>query len=170
MRKKTPEEMVAMGRVAAPYGVQGWIKIEPYTETPDSLTRYAAWWVCDEDEWREIAVAEAKPQGKIIVAKLAGVEDRTAAQGLKGALIAVKRSDLPPAGNGEYYWADLINLQVVNLAGEELGTVTSLLATGANDVMQVMGERERLIPFISQVVREVDLQHGVIRVDWGLDY
>lgn len=162
--------MVAMGRVTAPYGVKGWIKIQPYTETLESLTRHTSWWVGEESEWREIAVAEARPHGKTVVAKLKDVEDRAAALSLKGAHIAVKRSQLPKAKAGEYYWADLLGLLVVNLDGEELGTVKNLFATGANDVLRIMGERERLIPFIPQVVCEVNLAQGVVRVDWSLDY
>lgn len=162
--------MVVMGRVAAPYGVKGWIKIQPYTETPDSLTFYSSWWVDTESGWREIAVIQVRPQGKTVVAKLEGVEDRAAAQSIKGASIGLKRRQLPQAKHGQYYWADLVGLQVVNLDGAELGTVKNLFATGANDVLRVLGERERLIPFIPQVVREVNLGEGLMRVDWGLDY
>lgn len=162
--------MVAMGRFSAPYGVKGWIKIRLFAETLESLTRHGTWWVGEESEWREFAVDAARPHGKTVVAKLKGVEDRNAALSLKGALIAVKRSQLPKAKAGEYYWTDLVGLKVVNLDGEELGTVKNLLATGANDVLRVMGERERLVPFIPQVVREVNLTQGVMRVDWDLDY
>jgi 16S rRNA processing protein RimM len=104
------------------------------------------------------------------VAKLQGCDDRAAAQLLKNLHIAVERSHLPAAKEGEYYWADLIGLEVVNLRGEALGVVSALFATGANDVLRVQGERERLIPFIPQVVREVSLDAAAIRVDWGLDY
>ncbi len=162
--------MLVMGRVAAPYGVKGWIKIQPYTETPDSLSFYSTWWLDKEGGWREVGIIEVRPQGKTVVAKLEGVEDRAAAQSLKGTPIGLKRSQLPQAKHGQYYWADLVGLQVVNLDGAELGTVKNLFATGANDVLRVQGERERLIPFIPHVVREVNLGEGVMRVDWGLDY
>ena len=163
-------KMVVMGRITAPYGVKGWIKIHPYTETIEGLTRYATWWLGEEGEWRKTAVIQTRPQGKTLVAKLQGCDDRVAALSLKNLYIAVQRSDLPAVREGEYYWTDLIGLQVVNLNGEALGVVRELFATGANDVLRVQGERERLIPFIPQVVREVSLDSAVIRVDWELDY
>lgn len=163
-------KMVVMGRITAPYGVKGWIKIHPYTETIDGLTRYATWWLGDEGEWRKTAVIQTRPQGKTLVAKLQGCDDRVAALLLKNLYIAVQRSDLPAVRESEYYWTDLVGLEVVNLNGEALGVVRELFATGANDVLRVQGERERLIPFIQQVVREVSLDSAVIRVDWELDY
>jgi len=159
-----------MGRITAPYGVKGWIKIHPYTDTIEGLARYATWWLGEEGEWRKTAVIQTRPQGKTLVAKLQGCDDRAAALLLKNLYIAVQRSDLPAAGEGEYYWTDLVGLEVVNLNGESLGVVRELFATGANDVLRVQGERERLIPFIPQVVREVSLDSAVIRVDWELDY
>ena len=163
-------KMVVMGRITAPYGVKGWIKIHPYTGTIEGLTRYATWWLGEEGEWRKTAVIQTRPQGKTLVAKLQGCDDRVAALSLKNLYIAVQRSDLPAVREGEYYWTDLIGLEVVNLNGEALGVVRELFATGANDVLRVQGERERLIPFIPQVVREVSLDSAVIRVDWELDY
>jgi len=170
VRKKLPEKIAVMGRITAPYGVKGWIKIHPYTEAIEGLTRYAEWWLGKQGEWRKAVVIQSRPQGKTLVAKLQGCDDRAAAQLLKNLHIAVERSHLPAAKEGEYYWADLIGLEVVNLRGEALGVVSALFATGANDVLRVQGERERLIPFIPQVVREVSLDAAAIRVDWGLDY
>ncbi len=162
--------MVVIGRITAPFGVKGWIKIHPYTESIEGLTRYTTWWLGKEDEWRETAVIQTRPQGKTLVAKLQGCDDRAAALSLKNLNIAIERGHLPAAKEGQYYWADLIGLEVVNLNGEVLGVVRELFATGANDVLRVQGERERLIPFVPQVVREVSLNSAVIRVDWGLDY
>jgi len=162
--------MVVLGRISAPFGVKGWLKIQPYTETVEGLARYPAWWLGNGSEWREAAVLQARPQGKSLVAKLQGCDDRAAAQSYKNLQVAVQRSQLPAVKKGQYYWVDLIGLEVVNLKDERLGVVKELLATGANDVLRVQGERERLIPFIPQVVREVRLDSAVIRVDWGLDY
>ena len=162
--------MVVIGRITAPYGVKGWVKIHPYTETIEGLTCYAAWWLGKEDEWRNAPVIQARPQGKTLVAKLQGCDDRAAAQMLKNLYIAVQRSDLPAVREGEYYWTDLIGLEVVNLNGEALGVVRELFATGANDVLRVQGERECLIPFIPQVVCQVSLDAALIRVDWELDF
>ena len=162
--------MLVIGHITAPYGVEGWIKIHPYTETIECMTLHAVWWLGKEGEWREVSVTQSRPQGKALVAKLEGCDDRAAAQLLKSLHIAVQRSHLPAAKEGEYYWADLIGLEVVNLSGEVLGVVNALFATGANDVLRVQGDRERLIPFIPQVVREVNLDAATMRVDWGLDY
>jgi len=159
-----------MGRIAAPFGIKGWVKVQPNTAAPRNLLSYPAWWVGNDGNWRETAVAEAKVQDRAVVARLEGCGDRDAAAALKGLLVAVPRAALPAAREGEYYWADLIGLAVTNTAGQALGQVTGMLETGANDVMVVAGERERLIPFIAEVIREVDLPGGVVRVEWGADY
>lgn len=159
-----------MGRVTGPFGVVGWVKIHPYTETSGSLTRYHTWWMGKAEPYAEHAVTEAKVHGAEVVAKLEGIDDRDAAAMLKGMLVAVPRAELPRPKKDEYYWTDLIGLSVVNAEGVEFGTVKELLETGANDVLVVQGERERLIPFIRQVILDVDLKGRSIRVDWGADY
>lgn len=159
-----------MGRVAAPFGLLGWIKVHPYTENIDGLCDYPSWWLGDARGWREYRVEDARAHGKGLVAKLEGCTDRDAALRLKGCSIAVPRALLPATKQEEYYWADLIGLRVVNTQQEMLGEVQEILETGANDVLRVVGERERLIPFIAQVILEVDLAAGVIRVEWGGDY
>lgn len=159
-----------MGRIAAPFGVKGWVKVQPNTAAVRSLLDYREWWVGRDGEWREWTVADAKAQGRVVVAKLEGCEDRDGAAGLRGASIAVPRAALPAAGSGQYYWADLIGLKVVNTDGQDFGVVTGILQTGANDVLVVDGGRERLIPFIAAVIREVQPASGVIRVEWDADY
>ena len=159
-----------MGRIIAPFGVKGWVKVQPNTAVIQNLLAYRTWWVGGEGDWRERAVAEAKVQGSAVVARLTDCDDRDAAALLQGKPVAVPRAALPQARNGEYYWADLIGLAVVNVAGQDFGRVTQILETGANDVLVVQGERERLIPFIADVIRGVDLASGVIRVEWGADY
>jgi len=159
-----------MGRIIAPFGVKGWVKVQPNTAAIQNLLAYGTWWVGGEGDWRERAVAEAKVQGRTVVARLTGCDDRDAAALLQGKPVAVPRAALPQARSGEYYWADLIGLTVVNTESRELGSIVGLLQTGANDVLVVQGERERLIPFIATVVREVDLASGMVRVDWGTDY
>lgn len=161
--------MIVMGRLGAPFGVRGWIKVQSYTETPDGLMEYSVWWVGREGDWREIEVAEAAVHGKGLVARFDRIADREQAAQLKGLQVAVPRSRLPQTEE-EIYWADLIGLKVVNLQGVGLGVVQGLIATGANDVLEVRGGRERLIPFIGQVITDVDLQAGVIRVDWDADF
>ena len=159
-----------MGRITAPFGVKGWVKVHPLTEAAKNLLAYPRWWVRRGADWQEFEVAEARVQSKAVVARLAGCEERDTAARFRGSEIAVPRTQLPQAGPGEYYWADLLGMSVVNGESQELGSIVDILQTGANDVLVVQGERERLIPFIANVVREVDEAAGVLRVDWGADY
>lgn len=159
-----------MGRVAAPFGVQGWVKIQPFTEEIDGLADFPRWWLGDGESWREIAVDACNAHGAVLAAKLEGCNDRDAAAALKGTQVAVPRDALPRTAKDEYYWSDLIGLAVVNLQGESLGKVSGLLETGAHDVLVVRNGQERLIPFIAQYVIEADIAGGQVRVDWGLDY
>ena len=164
--------MVIMGRIVAAHGIRGWIKIQPFTEYVDSLLDYGSWWIGHEHgPWREVKEEQREAHSKTLVAQLPDCTDRTAAEKLKGLLIAVPRSSLPQQGEGEYYWSDLIGLAVVNEAGVTLGTVTSLLETGANEVLSVQGgSGEILIPFVASAIKQVDLKNKTIRVDWALDY
>jgi len=164
--------MVVMGRIAAAHGIRGWVNIQPFTEYLDSLLDYRTWWIGNEQgPWREVKVEQCEAHGKTLAAQLPGCPDRTAAEKLKGLLIAVPRSSLPEQGEGEYYWSDLIGLAVVNEAGEKLGTVTNLLETGANDVLSVQGESgEILIPFVATAIKRVDVKNRTIHVDWSADY
>ena len=162
--------MVVMGHVTAPFGVRGWIKVRPYTETLDSLLDYPVWWLGKNDEWREYAVLEADVHGKGLVARLDGCDAREAAEALQGSQVALPREQLPEAEENEYYWSDLVGLNVANAQGVELGQVSELLETGANDVLVVKGDRERLIPFVDPIVLEVDVAKRLIRVDWDADY
>ncbi|MCE9639119.1 MAG: ribosome maturation factor RimM [Betaproteobacteria bacterium] len=163
-----------MGRVTAPFGVKGWFKVHALTAQPGNLCEYPVWWLRREGEWREMKVAVAKVQGNTLVAQLAGIEDREAAAALKGFEIGVPREQLPDAKGGEFYWADLIGLRVVNKEQEELGRVARIIETGANDVLVVTqdgaGGEEILIPFIADAIKAVDVAAGVIAVDWGRDY
>ncbi len=163
--------MVVMGKIVAAHGILGWVKVQTYTEYLDSLLDYETWSVGHEKAWRPLQVLEADVHGKVLVAKLEGIADRTAAETYKGLLIAVPRAELPEQEEGEYYWSDLVGMSVENLAGETFGTVDNLLETGANDVLVVKGERgEILIPFIDRVIQQVDLKKRTIRVDWQADY
>jgi len=160
-----------MGRVVAPYAVKGWIKLQTYTEYLDSLLDYAVWRLGRDGNWRDYRLLDGKVHGQTLLASLEGVSDRTDAEALMGLDVAVLRQEMPEAEEDECYWDDLVGLDVVNLAGEALGRVAGLLETGANDVLQVRdGDRERLIPFVEAVVKEVDLEAGRLVVDWGLDY
>ncbi len=159
-----------MGRIVAPYGIRGWVKIQPFTQQPQGLLDYPEWQVGREGQWQTRIVETAKPHGNTVTAKLRGIDDRDQAAVLRGMQIAVSRDDFPEPGAGEYYWADLVGLEVVNEAGAALGQVTEVFETGANDVLVVAGERERLLPFIGPVIRQVDVAGGRIVVDWDADY
>jgi len=165
-----PDDLVVMGRVAAPYAVKGWVKVQTFTEYLDSLLDYPAWWLGKAGKWREVEVLEAKVHGQTLLAHLEGIDDRDAAEALNGFEIAVARDEMPPAEDDEYYWSDLIGFQVVNLAGESLGRLDGFLETGAHDVMQVKGEKDRLIPFTAPIVDRVELEAKRVVVDWGLDF
>ena len=162
-----------MGRITVPFGVKGWLKIHPFTETPESLLAYSSWWVGAEGSWQALEVETAEVHGESVAAKIKGCDDRDAAANFRGRQIAIPRTAFPAPAENEYYWADLIGLEVRNEQDESFGRVTEVFKTGANDVLVVESEgdgRERLIPFLESVVRRVDLQGRVIRVDWGLDY
>jgi len=164
--------MVIMGRVASAHGIRGWVKIQPYTEYLDSLMDYATWWIGPErGPWREVAVQQREVHNKTLAALLPDCPDRTAAEKLKGLLIAVPRNSLPEQPDDEYYWSDLIGLAVVNDAGVALGTVANLLETGANQVLSVQGDSGViLIPFVASAIKQVDVKNKIIRVDWSADY
>ncbi|TAJ79162.1 MAG: ribosome maturation factor RimM [Gallionellaceae bacterium] len=165
--------MVVMGRIVGAQGILGWVKVQTFTEYLDGLLDYDDWYIGnDKQPWRKIQVLDANVHGKVLVAKLDGIVDRTAAEKCKGLLVAVHRDSFPGQEEGEYYWSDLIGMKVVNLADEELGAVDTLLETGANDVLSVrdVGGKEILIPFIASVIQQVRLDDKVIRVDWQADY
>jgi 16S rRNA processing protein RimM len=171
-KRNETDPMVIMGRVAGAQGILGWVKLKTYTEFADSLAEFPVWWLGEEQgPWHEISVEKFALQSKGLIAKFPGCNDRTTAEKYKGLLVAVPRSSLPQQAEGEYYWADLIGLDVVNLAGERLGKVGNLMDTGANQVLCVAGESgELLIPFIASVIQQVDVAGKVIRVDWSADY
>ena len=159
-----------MGRITAPFGIKGWVKLQSFTQAPENLQAYPSVWVAMGSTWQEHALEEARVHGTAVVAKLAGCDDRDAAARYRGRDVAVPRAALPEPARNEFYWADLIGLQVVNAEGEKLGRVDEVFETGANDVLVVKGDRERLIPFTEQAIKQVDTAGGVIRVDWGSDY
>jgi len=162
-------DLVTVGQVAGLFGVHGWVKVYSYTRPREAILKYNPWQVRTPSGWRSFALETGHAHGKGIVARLEGVSDRDQARHLIGAEIAVRSEQLPAPKAGEYYWTQLEGLRVINLLGQELGTVSHLFETGGNDVMVVQGERERLIPFTAQVIRRVDLVQGEIRVDWAME-
>lgn len=162
--------MVIMGRIVAPYGIYGWVKVQPHTEMLDGLLDYADWWLGRDSQWLQHEVETARVHGATLLVKFKDVVDRDAAFALKGKQIAVPRAQLPEPDENEYYWTDLIGLQVTNLQGVDLGKVIDVFETGANDVLVAKGDRERLIPFVGQVVLDVNLEAGTMQVDWDAEF
>jgi len=165
------EDLVVMGFVRGAFGVRGWVKVHADTEFTDSLFDYPVWWLGSNGKWQAYTFVDGQVRPKELVAQLEGIEGRDQAEALRGMQIAVPRAELPEAEEGEYYWTDLIGLQVSNLQGVVFGSVIELMETGANDVLVVDdGQQRRLIPFVDAVVSEVDLDQRRITVDWGADY
>lgn len=162
---------VVLGRVIGLFGVQGWVKVHSDTRPRENILDYPVWQLDAPGGWQPRRLLRGRAHGKGIVVQLEACEDRTAAAALIGARVAVARDELPPLAEGEYYWTDLEGLRVRTATGIELGTVERLMETGANDVLVVGGERERLIPFLpGRVVTDVDLESGILVVDWDPDF
>lgn len=159
-----------MGRVVGPFGVQGWVRIRPFTEDPAGLDDYAQWIVRGREGWIGMPVEGFELHAKGPVAKLAGCEDREAAERLRGCEVAVTREALGEADAGMHYQVDLVGLEVVDEDGVVLGRVEGFFDTGETSVMVVAGARERMIPFVPAYVRAVDRGAGRITVDWKADY
>ncbi len=165
------QDTIQAGRITGLYGVRGWVKVYSYTRPRENIIQYSPWLVKLNGNWRSFEVAEGRTHGKGVIARLEGYEDRNAATGLIGADIALQREQLPELLEDEFYWSDLQGLEVRTDSGQSLGTVDYLMETGANDVLVVKGERERLIPYLrNDVILDVDLQNRVITVDWDPDF
>ncbi len=171
-RSRSPgsREVVPVGRIAGPYGVRGWVRVRSDTDPPEGLLDHATWLIGAPGDWTEHRVAEGRVHGAGLVARLEGLGDRDAAGALSGRDIGIERDALPELEDGDYYWTDLIGLEVRTVEGARLGTVVRMMETGANDVLVVGGERERLLPYLpGRVVRRVDLEAGSIEVDWNVE-
>ena len=165
------ERRVLMGRVVGVFGVRGWLKIESYSEPRDRLFSYRPWLIGRAGALREVVPAELREQGKNVVVRLPGCDTVEQAQELLGEEIWVPRASLPAPPPGEYYWADLEGLFVVTSEGVQLGRISHMIDTGANDVMVVRGERERLLPFTpGHAVVSVDIEAGRVVVDWDPEF
>lgn len=168
-----------MARVGAPFGIKGWIKLQAFTETADSLDAYASWLLkvpgkadaLSENSWQEFEVEDFSVNVKGVFAKLKGCDDRTAAEKLVKREIGIPRDALEETAEGEVFWIDLIGCEVVSTTGTKLGKVETLMETGANDVLVVkLGSEESLIPFIDDVIVEVDREAKQITVNWSGEY
>lgn len=166
------DDFVTLGRVSSHYGVRGWVKVHSDTDPRDNIVSYSPWYLNRGEGWEKCVLEGGKVHGKGVVAKLPGCDDRDAAAEWMGALIAVRRDQLDDQlVEGEFYWADLEGLEVVTVDGVVLGKLDHLFETGANDVMVVKGDRERLLPYLwEQVVKEVSLEDRRMVVDWDPEF
>jgi len=169
IRREPVQDTVSLGEISSVYGVKGWVRIMSWTEPRNAIAEYRPWLIGADQQ--VIEPLEVKAKGRGLIARLDGIESPDQAQALSGAAIAADRRQLPELSDGQYYWADLEGMTVINKDGMELGQVRRVLATGANDVLVVQGERERLIPFtVGHHVLNVDNDSGVIQVDWDAEF
>lgn len=167
-------EKVILGKVGAPYGIKGWLKLTSYTDDPQGVFDYGSLYVQMDGQWQQQTVSHWRRHNNGIVFKFDGIDDRDSAQTFVNSEIGVSENDLPALEEDEFYWRDLIGLTVSNESGYQMGQVTDLLETGSNDVLVVkakpndaFGKQERLIPFLTdQVIKEIDQQAKMIVVDW----
>lgn len=183
-----PPDAVEVGRITDAWGVKGWFKVLPYSSDPEALLASRAWFLQPAERGAKsffagtvlLPIRQARTHSDTIVAWAQGVDDRDGAEALRGARIFVPRASFPAAGDDEYYWVDLIGLEVVNREGEPLGTVAEMIDTGPHCVMRLeqastdaAGKArtvERMIPFVAAYIDGVDLPGRRITADWGLDY
>jgi len=163
------DKLLALGYISAVHGIKGWVKVHSWTRPMEAILDYQPW-LLGEDK-RPVKITDGRKQGKGLAALLPGFEDREQAVTLVGIQIFVRRDQLPATSKDEYYWSDLEGLDVHTTKGEVLGRVERLMETGANDVLVIRGEREHLVPFIQgQYVTHVDLEGGLIEVDWDPEF
>ena len=176
----SPDDLIQVGHITGAYGLRGGIRVSPYSMDADALLSVKTWWI-DKPSLRPVQVRNAKSHSGDVTATLVDVTDRETAEALKGATVQVSRADFPELPEDEYYWTDLIGLDTVNLQGEALGKVTDMMHNGAQSILRITPEAdpnaapdakapERLVPFVDQYVKTVDLQARLITLDWGLDY
>jgi 16S rRNA processing protein RimM len=171
-----PADIVVLGKIVGPYGLRGAVKVHPFADDPLVWAKLPCWWVGQEGIvpalWRQTRVLRCKAHGDVLIAELECLADRNASEAAHGVLVGVPRASLPAAAKDEYYWADLIGLDVQNTSGQLLGRVLGLIETPANAVLRVGdGEKaEQLLPFVGAVVLDVDLASRTVRVDWEADW
>lgn len=165
------ENWVAMGYIKGAFGIKGWVKIKADTEYTDSLLDYADWRLRKQNHILNVSLEEGKAVGDELQVKFSEISDRDAAASLRGYTIEIPRESFASAEEGEYYWTDLVGMQVINRSGELIGEVSNLMETGAHDVLIINGASgQKLIPFVAHFIDDVDNDKKVITVDWGLDY
>ena len=167
--KEGERKIVTLGHISGVHGINGWLKIHSLTEPREAIFEYQPWLLGEQRD--TVRIKQGKRHGKHLIALLENADDREQAEQLVNRQIACFRDQFPDLQEARYYWTDLIGLAVETPDGRNLGNIQTMLATGANDVMVVLGERERLIPFVHDAyVKRVDLELGLVVVDWDADF
>jgi len=161
---------VVLGQVGGAFGVQGWVRIQSYTDPPTNILKFGRWQLGRAGQWREVEVEDGKMTAKGVLAKLAGVETPEEARLVTGSEIAVERDQLPAAAPGEYYWSDLEGLAAFGQNGQSLGRIEEFRATPAGTVVVIRGERQHWVPFVKERIVSVDLDAGRVVFDWASDW
>jgi 16S rRNA processing protein RimM len=161
--------LIQLGFVGAPFGVRGWIKLRSHTDPPERLLDHRNLRIGQGSVWQVYRIEASGRSGGVLTVKLAGVEDRDQAQALRGAQVCVPRNELPQRDDKDFYRADLIGCEVVNLDGIALGCVQHFIETPAQVLMVVRGTQEFWIPAVPLHLRRVDLQARRVVVDWSAD-
>ncbi len=165
------QDRIIIGKIGSAYGIKGWVKVQSFTDPIDNILDYAPWYIFYQKQWQAIELMAGKPHGKGIIVQLQGCQDRNQAELYRGCEIAMGVEQLPPLDENEYYWNELIGLTVQTIEGTTLGTVDYLFTTGANDVLVLKGQKQRLIPFLQgQVVKKVDREKRLIIVHWDPEF
>ncbi|MDD2863571.1 MAG: ribosome maturation factor RimM [Methylococcales bacterium] len=166
------ETLLHVGKISGVFGIKGWVKVFSFTGYREDILQYSPWQLKKNGVTKHVEIVTGQLQNQLVVAQLKGIDDRNAAEALIGWEIFIEKSQLPAVKEHEYYWSDLIGLQVENTEGVVLGVIDNLLETGANDVIVVQGEeRQHAIPFLQpQIVLEIDLAARKMRVDWDADF
>ena len=161
-----------VGRFGSPYGIRGWLKVISHTSPFDNLFQYSHWQVPIKNVWRTVIISTGKVHGTNLIVKLKGCDDRNEARLFTNLEIAIARHEFPALKKGEYYCVDLIGLRVVNIENVELGHIESILATGSNDVIRIKDKvnRARLLPYIDEVVKSIDLDKRLVVVNWDAEF
>lgn len=165
------ENWIIIAQFGRPHGVKGFVTVHSFTEPRDNVLKYANWHAFIHNQWQPIKLIGVEVQKKSIITKIEGYPDRESVARLTNVTIAVQQDQLESLKPGDYYWHQLIGMNVTNQQGEPFGSVTELIPTGANDVLVVVGDRRHLIPYLpDQVILSIDPKKQLIIVDWDLDF
>ncbi|BCA94082.1 ribosome maturation factor RimM [Legionella antarctica] len=162
---------IVIGRFGRPHGIKGFVTVHSFTEPRDNILRYTDWHAFLSSSWQPVKILSIEVHNKAIVAQIEGYPDRELVARLTNTEIAVQKDQLAELETGEYYWHQLIGMNVVNQKGDSFGAVVEVMPTGANDVLVVQGEKRHLIPYLpGQFIIDINDSQQIITVDWDLDF